>query len=1340
MILDLFNGPDFIRITDPQLSVIAFTSGIATFNAKSFEIKIDTPIQLEIPLGSHVLSFSHKYNQPASSKEPLLKSITILRLDFNINSLRIQTIMPKWCKDLNQIVQVAIDSNFNAVHFTPPQLRGSSNSPYSLKDHLGWHEFNESDFKSLPSNIKYFVDVVWNHVSPDSLWLQDHPECGYNLSNTPELQLAFLVDHAILSASAKCAPEFNLNNTMSILNNELQAANILSYMSVNAISTSATPIELVKMSFDQFLHFTVNHGIQRSYKPNGSLLYSNFHQYILANQWNYDDFLSKLNFLISNQINNDIQTILTNVQNTLQYQRLDPNGPLLGPISSKSPIMRSYFAQIGSNYLLCNGWVWGNVEPSTSLNTTSYYLRQVIVWGDCVKCNYGYAVSDNPALYAYMKQYTTSMASIFDGFRIDNCHSTPIHVAKYLLESARSVNPNIYIYAELFTGNESTDKHFVKELGLHSLIREGMQCDNSTIMSHILYKYSGEPLGSLAPQGMQHMRLNYHKSGYDTKLINYSDPHALLYDMTHDNKSVSTVQSPVASVSHCGLVAFSTSAIASTRGYDEIVKSHVDVVVDTRHYLPLNYKQLMADYPMFQLRSVFNKYHELLLDYTEIHVHQENDYIHITRINPNTLDGYLLVARTNYPNANNQEQTTIKLLKTRAIPVLMASINDIKQPESSEFINGQPHALQINEFDTSGLCLTPYNSYLKSIATLDSTLPFTIHNEHIIGTILTCHIQPGAILLFKTRVNEHKTIRELGFLHYPLSNIINGVTMARSNLVDSISDYNLTDCFTNINLVELNILLFRTPAEDNDHGISPYHVPNTNTFIPYGGIQGFISLLETDHVIKYNQMGHGLYENIRQGSWLMDWIINRLVQYEGILNKTTNETSSESAITKIIQWLRIRCDALSTIPRYLVPRYFTAILYAVYEGAINKYIHQLPNWVHNSHILTQLLSLTAVQMTGISNRGGLTPTNPISMSAGLPHFTMDYMRCWGRDVFISMNGLYSILGHLELAKQHIIGFGATVKHGLIPNLLNRGEEPRFNCRDAVWFWIIGIIKLVEQMDQKETIALLETPIKRRFNDNSEWNAVEEGYKRSTKLIDIIIECIDAHYNDIEFIEHNHGSQLDQHMQNEGFQIKIVRNKENGLIYGGNKYNCGTWMDKMGSFGENRGWPSTPRDGANIEINGMLFRALKWVNSISKLQLVSTSTTAKYKAWSDQILASFDSLFFIKLDDQNPNVKQRGYYKDTLGCSNPKACYDIRPNVFIAMVVAPELFNMKHYAIALETGKCLVGPLGMKTVSPHDIEQYRGYYDNSSTYDTKTGGGWNYHQGKLQLIKDRNGCG
>lgn len=64
------------------------------------------------------------------------------------------------------------------------------------------------------------------------------------------------------------------------------------------------------------------------------------------------------------------------------------------------------------------------------------------------------------------------MATVANGFRLDNTHSTPIHVAEYLLNQARSKNKNLFVMAELFTNSSKLDALFCSKLNLNAMVRE----------------------------------------------------------------------------------------------------------------------------------------------------------------------------------------------------------------------------------------------------------------------------------------------------------------------------------------------------------------------------------------------------------------------------------------------------------------------------------------------------------------------------------------------------------------------------------------------------------------------------------------------------------------------------------------------------------------------------------------------------------------------------------------------------------------------------------------------------------------------------------------------------
>lgn len=142
-------------------------------------------------------------------------------------------------------------------------------------------------------------------------------------------------------------------------------------------------------------------------------------------------------------------------------------------------------------------------------------------------------------------------------------------------------------------------------------------------------------------------------------------------------------------------------------------------------------------------------------------------------------------------------------------------------------------------------------------------------------------------------------------------------------------------------------------------------------------------------------------------------------------------------LAKPAQWFKSRFDATrSKIPGFMRPKYFAMIINAAYKAARDRALSQCAPLIRDGHDFTQSLALTALQMYGRVLSASLHPqVNTPSLAAGLPHFAASWARCWGRDVFISLRGLFLTTGLFDAAREHILAFCSTLKHGLIPNLL-----------------------------------------------------------------------------------------------------------------------------------------------------------------------------------------------------------------------------------------------------------------------------------------------------------------
>jgi glycogen debranching enzyme len=220
-----------------------------------------------------------------------------------------------------------------------------------------------------------------------------------------------------------------------------------------------------------------------------------------------------------------LDAAMNNVILGAKYHRVASDGPGTNLCSEEEPLVTIYFvaptrhtleeeieeilSEKGTNFMACNGkiklsnssyrlfivllspgWVMNsNPLVNFALPGCDIYLRrELVAWGDSVKLRFGEKPSDSPFLWKFMREYVEQTALAFDGVRLDNCHSTPIHVAEYMLDAARQIRPNLYVIAELFTSSEGSDNTYINRLGINSLIREALSAWDSHEQGRLVHR------------------------------------------------------------------------------------------------------------------------------------------------------------------------------------------------------------------------------------------------------------------------------------------------------------------------------------------------------------------------------------------------------------------------------------------------------------------------------------------------------------------------------------------------------------------------------------------------------------------------------------------------------------------------------------------------------------------------------------------------------------------------------------------------------------------------------------------------------------------------------------
>lgn len=199
--------------------------------------------------------------------------------------------------------------------------------------------------------------------------------------------------------------------------------------------------------------------------------------------------------------------------------------------------------------------------------------------------------------------------------------------------------------------------------------------------------------------------------------------------------------------------------------------------------------------------------------------------------------------------------------------------------------------------------------------------------------------------------------------------------------------------------------------------------------------------------------------------------------------------------------------------------------------------------------------------------------------------------------------------------------------------------------------------ILSRSNRANVYVLLKFIIKHRFL------IIENTNSQDQKLHQVIQEALNVHFQGLIFRERNAGREIDEHMTDQGFNNQIGIHPNTGFVFGGNDANCGTWMDKMGSSdkAKNRGIPTTPRDGSAVELVGLQYAALRFMqklaaekaipyDSVERVGKNGEKTVWTFVKWADLIAANFEREFFVSEDSTDKLVNKRGIYKDSVGAT------------------------------------------------------------------------------------------
>ena len=291
--------------------------------------------------------------------------------------------------------------------------------------------------------------------------------------------------------------------------------------------------------------------------------------------------------------------------------------------------------------------------------------------------------------------------------------------------------------------------------------------------------------------------------------------------------------------------------------------------------------------------------------------------------------------------------------------------------------------------------------------------------------------------------------------------------------------------------------------------------------------------------------------------------------------------------------------------------------------------------------------------------------------AGFPWFG-----AWGRDTMIAMDGILMLPKGAEIAFSILEKYAKQIKNGLIPNMCSEShQEANYISIDATLWYVIRLYQVCK--------VLSDTVSETKKAKITRWHFV---MRIAGQILDAILE-----------------------EEHETFFIR-----KDGLLELNENFASATWMDaKVDDT------PVTPRNGAPVEINALLFNAIcayeKMIDEHNEISPDRDSfmTNQSFLEAASSIKEAFNK-FWIK-----------DFLADRLIGDEP--VQDYRPNAIIAssLPFTDKLLSIDKIQQIYETAHIeLFTPYGIRTLSPKDHKYMKKYIGGCVDRDKA------YHQGTV----------